>query len=192
MANEIKTVDAGVIVDASVKPNYNKNLGDKIIKISIKVRKAKAGSGNVFKSVKGLKYVEVITDGKSEGKKNRWLDVHFMKKAFTNECCVHSVDELTTGFLYVKAKCVQSPRKYEIVEETDEDGNIIYESNGEAKLVYPSIWIRDDGIVGFEAYVSDQDEFDYHEPVIEGSIVKVDEESGEIIEDEDDAKEVNL
>ena len=192
MANEIKTVDAGVIVDASVKPNYNKNLGDKIIKISIKVRKAKAGSGNVFKSVKGLKYVEVITDGKSEGKKNRWLDVHFMKKAFTNECCVHSVDELTTGFLYVKAKCVQSPRKYEIVEETDEDGNIVYESNGEAKLVYQSIWIRDDGIVGFEAYVSDQDEFDYHEPVIEASSVKVDEESGEIIEDEDDTVEVNL
>lgn len=192
MANEIQNVDAGVIVDAPVKPNYNKNLGDKIIKISIKVRKAKAGSGNIFKSVKGLKYVEVITDGKSEGKKNRWLDVHFKKKAFTTECCVHSVDDLTTGFLYVKAKCIQSPRKYEVIEETDVNGNIIYDVKGEAKLKYPSIWILDDGIVGFEAYVSDQDEFDYHEPVIEASSVKVDEESGEIIEDEDDTEEVNL
>lgn len=192
MANEIQTVETGVIVDAPVKPNYNKNLGEKIIKISIKVRKAKAGNGNIFKSVKGLKYVEVITDGKSEGKKNRWLDVHFKKKAFTTECCVHQADDLTTGFLYVKAKCIQSPRKYEVIEETDENGNIVYDAKGEAKLVYPSIWILDDGVVGFEAYVSDQDEFDYHEPAIEGSSRVVDEETGEIISDEDDTEEVNL
>lgn len=186
MANEIINVENGTIINAP-KPNYNKNLGETFLAITIKCKKVKTSKGIIFNSVKVLKYMEVIADGVSEGKKMRWLDGHFTTKAFTSDCCVHQPADLTTGTLYVKAKGIQSPRVYEVKEDIDENGNVIYNEDGTAKLKYPDVWFKDDSIVGFEAYVSSQDEFDYHEAPISYKPA-----TGEIDDDVDSDDEVDL
>lgn len=164
MANELVNA-TGEVVEAK---SFNKNLGNRVIQISIKCRKIKKADGKgTFNSVKGLKYLTVIDEeGVNIGKHNRWLDVHFKRDAFKNipsECEVTSPEDLKTGFLYVKASAVQSPRTY-VVKEDEETG----------ELKYPCIWIQENGIVGFEPYVSSQDEFTYHEA--DKSIVEVEED----------------
>ena len=66
--------------------------------------------------------------------------------------------DLRTGFLYVIAKYIDSPKRYEVKE--DEETGV---------LKYPQIWIKG-GIVGFEAMVAEQDEFDYVPEVKEAEI----------------------
>lgn len=179
MANEIIQATSDV---ATVEPKkYNKNVGNKVIAISIKCRRIKDASKKLdFNSVKGLKYLTVISEeGVNEGKKNRWLDMHFTKDAFKNvpaECDVHSADDLTTGFLYVQAKYIQSPRTYQVKED---------EETGE--MIYPQIWIKG-GIIGFEAYVSDQDEFDYHE----FDSIDAEEVETKLIEEASDEEETTI
>lgn len=176
---EIVSVETANVV--AVKRNYNKDLGEKVLQISIKVKtcKTKGDKPHSFKSIKGLKNIPVINeDGLNEGRKNRWLDMHFTKDAFKDkaeECNISNPDDLSTGFLYVKAKYVQSPSTYKLTE--DEDGNNIY----------PTIWIKG-GIVGFEAYVSDQDEFNYHSQQGE----TVDAVTGEIVDEPDDTVETEI
>lgn len=161
MANEITTNKNEVLeVMEQEKPIFdvNKNAGDRVIKISIKCRKMKTLDGKkTFNSIKGLKHIRVIDDeGVDIGKHNRWLDVHFTQDAFTTDkqetINFNSVNDLTTGFLYVKAKYIDSPRTYRVG---------MNEETGEMK--YPQIWIKG-GICYFEPYTAEQDEFDYVEP----------------------------
>ena len=131
---------------------YNKNVGEKIYAISIKCKKVKTDKVN-FNAVSGLMYLPVIKDGVDTGEANRWLNVHFTKDAFKNmpeECKISSIEDLTTGTLYVKAGKIQAPSRYELT---------VNEETGEVE--YPQIWIRG-GIVGFEPYVVDEDKFTYH------------------------------
>lgn len=131
---------------------YNKNVGEKIYAISIKCKRVKTNKVN-FNAVSGLMYLPVIKDGVDTGEANRWLNVHFTKDAFSDtpeECKVRSIEDLTTGTLYVKAIKIQAPSRYELT---------VNEETGEVE--YPSIWIRG-GIVGFEPYVVSEDKFAYH------------------------------
>ena len=179
MANEVTVVhEAEVLTAPTPTPNYNKKLGDNVLQISIKCKRIKDAVKKLdFNSVKGLKHITVIDeDGTNIGKRNRWLDVHFTKDAFKgvpNECEIHSAEDLVTGFLYVKAKYVQSPRVYQVKED---------EETGEVK--YPEIWIKG-GIVGFEAYVSSQDEFNYVE-------APIDLENGKLEDETSDDNEVEI
>lgn len=158
MANDVVSIDnnAAVVMES---PNYNKKTGDKVLTLTIKCRPVKTDETE-FNSVSVLKYLPVIKDGKNIGKRNMWISLHFTKDAFKgvpNECEVHTPDDLMSGFLYVKAKAVQSPKVYEVKED---------EKTGE--LVFPEAWIKKPNcIVGFEPYVSEQEEFDYHEAPIE-------------------------
>lgn len=159
MANEIQTNEVTEVVDTKeVKPVFNDKAGDKIIRISIKCRKMKTKDGKKdFNSIKGLKHLQVFDDeGVNIGKHNRWLDVHFTQDAFKvdkqESRNFDDVMDLTTGFLYVKAKYIDSPRTYRITEDAE---------TGELK--YPQIWIKG-GIAYFEPLVAEQDEFDYVEP----------------------------
>jgi hypothetical protein len=147
-----------VVVDA--KPNYNKNSGESVIKLQIRT-KVQRTEKNSFNTVKVLMHLPVFMDGVYEGIKNRWVDVKFKKDAFkfvSGDCNVHSVDDLTTGFLYVKAKSINAPLKYEIKVD-DESG----------ELIYPTVWIRG-SIVGFEPYCVSQSQFDYVAPVTDVEI----------------------
>lgn len=131
---------------------YNKNVGEKIYAISIKCKRVKTNKVN-FNAVSGLMYLPVIKDGVDIGEANRWLNVRFTKNAFNDtpeECKVRSIEDLTTGTLYVKAIKIQAPSRYELT---------VNEETGEVE--YPSIWIRG-GIVGFEPYVVSEDKFAYH------------------------------
>lgn len=164
MANEIlqQTNEAVVIEDA--KPLFNGDAGEKVIRISIKCRLMKTLDGKkTFNSIKGLKHLVVFDeDGVNIGKHNRWLDLHFTQDALTiDKQETRNFDnllELKTGFLYVKAKYIDSPRTYRITEDAE---------TGEVK--YPQIWVKG-GIVGFEPLVAEQDEFDYVEPESKNSI----------------------
>lgn len=166
MANEIQNTNEVVeVVDTKeVKPAFNDKAGEKIIRISIKCRKMKTKDGKKdFNSIKGLKHLRVYDDeGVDIGKHNRWLDVHFTQDAFSvDKQPTRNFDnlmDLTTGFLYVKAKFIDSPRTYRITEDKD---------TGELK--YPEIWIRG-GIAFFEPLVAEQDEFDYVEPEVAKAI----------------------
>lgn len=166
MANEIQNTNevVEVVETKEVKPPFNDKAGEKIIRISIKCRKMKTKDGKKdFNSIKGLKHLRVYDDeGVDIGKHNRWLDVHFTQDAFSvDKQPTRNFDnlmDLTTGFLYVKAKFIDSPRTYRITEDKD---------TGELK--YPEIWIRG-GIAFFEPLVAEQDEFDYVEPEVAKAI----------------------
>ena len=165
MTNEIaKQTNQEVEIINEVNPVFNDKAGDKIIRISIKCRKMKTLDGkNEFNSIKGLKHLRVYDDeGVDIGKHNRWLDVHFTQDAFSvDKQPTRNFDnlmDLTTGFLYVKAKFIDSPRTYRITEDKD---------TGELK--YPEIWIKG-GIAFFEPLVAEQDEFDYVEPESKNAI----------------------
>lgn len=156
MANEVIETANNAVEVVNEKPAFVlSNAGDRIIKISIKCRKMKTLDGKKeFNSIKGLKHLTVIDeDGVDTGKHNRWLDLHFTKDAFKvakqDTRNFDDIMDLKTGFLYVIAKYIDSPKRYEVKE--DEETGV---------LKYPQIWIKG-GIVGFEAMVAEQDEFDY-------------------------------
>lgn len=161
MANEV--VISAEQVEA-VTPNYNKKVGNKVLCLTIKCKRIKDEAKKLdFNSVKLLKHLPAYDiAGNNLGKKNRWIDLHFTKGAFKAveaDCEVHSAEDLMTGFLYVKAFGVQSPSTYKVT--VDDDG----------QPVYPVAWIKDNAVVGFEPYVSSQDEFDYHDTGIDAEEV---------------------
>lgn len=166
MANDVVVETANTAVEVvNEKPAFVlSNAGDRIIKISIKCRKMKTLDGKKeFNSIKGLKHLTVIDeDGVDIGKHNRWLDLHFTQDAFKvakqDTRNFDDILDLKTGFLYVIAKYIDSPKRYEVKE--DEETGV---------LKYPQIWIKG-GIVGFEAMVAEQDEFDYVPEVKEAEI----------------------
>lgn len=155
------------------------NKGDAIIKVQIKCRNIqKKDKSGTFKSVKFWKKVIVINDGIVEGKKGRWMDLKFTKKAFNKDCNVHSIDDLTSGFLYVRANGLQAPKTYVIKE--DENGDPIY----------PNGWVKDGSVLGFEPYVEEQDDYSYDndkKDVVDAEVVEEEEQSfddnGELKED---------
>lgn len=158
------------------------------LKISVTKKKNKT-TGNVFTAVSGYVKLEAFDlDGKSEGVKVKKLTVRFRKDAFKGAINVHTVDELKSGYLYVKAKGIQVPPSYRVVEAKDEDGNIIYDDNGEAKLKYPDIWIQSD-VIGLEEFVTSQSALDVDESsnVVDATY---DEETGEV-KDSEDYKQYN-
>lgn len=167
MANEIQNTQnevVEVVESKEVKPAFNDKAGEKIIRISIKCRKMKTRDGKKeFNSIKGLKHLPVFDDeGVNIGKHNRWLDVHFTQDALKTDKQetrnFDDINDLKTGFLYVKAKFIDSPRTYRITEDKE---------TGELK--YPEIWIKG-GIAFFEPLVAEQDEFDYVEPESKNAI----------------------
>lgn len=157
MANEIQNTNENVAVEVvNEKPAFDfVTAGEKVIRISIKCKiEKRLDNGKPFNSIKGLKHLTVIDDdGVDIGKHNRWLDLRFTQDAFkVDKQETRNFDDpmdLKTGFLYVIAKYIDSPKKY-VIKENEETG----------ELKYPAIWIRG-GIVGFEPLVAEQDEFDY-------------------------------
>ena len=157
MANEILQQNNNVVVE-DAKPMFNGDAGEKVIRISIKCRLMKTKDGKkTFNSIKGLKHLRCFDeDGIDIGKHNRWLDLHFTQDALKTDKQetrnFEDINDLKTGFLYVKAKFIDSPKTYR-TKVDDETGEV----------QYPQIWVKG-GIVGFEPLVAEQDEFDYVEP----------------------------
>lgn len=158
-------------------------IGDEPRRLKISVRRKKnKTTGNVFNSVTGYAKLEAFDeDGNSLGVKVKAMTVHFRKKAFENAINVHTPDELKSGYLYVKAKGIQIPAVYKIQPAKDEDGQVIYNDDGEMTYKYPEIWIQSD-VIGLEEFVTSQSalDVDEDESVVD---VKVDEETGEVTED---------
>lgn len=162
MTNEIVESKQDLVEVVDSKPNYNKKTGDVVIPIAIKCKRIKNDKVN-FNAVSALMYLPVIKDGVDIGYRNRWINVHFTKEAFKTAdkaCDITSVEDLRTGTLYVMAKGVQAPNRYEVTEN-DETGEV----------EYPEIWIRE-GIMGFEPYTVSAESFSYHktEKTIEATV----------------------
>ncbi len=148
-------------------------------------KKKNKKTGNLFNSVTGYVKLECFDiDGKSEGVKTKGLQVHFRKDAFKNAVNVHTPDELKSGYLYVKAKGIQIPNSYKVTQAKDEDGELLYDEDGNAVFKYPVIWIQSD-VIGLEEMVTSQSALnvDEDEDVVDAE-VKVDEETGEIIDED--------
>lgn len=157
MTNEIAKQTNNVVLE-DAKPLFNGDAGNKVIRISIKCRLMKTKDGKkTFNSIKSLKHLRCYDeDGVDIGKHNRWLDLHFTQDALKvdkqESRNFDDINDLKTGFLYVIAKYIDSPKNYRVSVDDE---------TGEVK--YPQIWVKG-GIVGFEPLVAEQDEFDYVEP----------------------------
>ena len=195
MANEVIIKKSNVlsVVSSNVElPNFKQiDLGNEPRKLKIKVTNGKKADGTTFKKVTGyakLPIYEGVGDEAvyvRDGVKR--MSVHFKKVAFKDDCGdtlnVHDIEDLQTGYLFVKAKGLRIPSVYRLQYEKNEDGSIKYDNNGEAVIKYPEIWIEK-GVLGFLAAVTSQDSLDVDDEK-EVVDVKVDEETGEVVEDED-------
>lgn len=195
MANELSIKKSNVlsVVSSNVElPDFKQiDLGNEPRKLKIKVTNGKKADGTTFKKVTGyakLPIYEGIGDEAvyvRDGVKR--MSVHFKKVAFKDECGdtlnVHDIEDLQSGYLFVKAKGLRIPSVYRLQYEKNEDGSIKYDNNGEAVIKYPEIWIEK-GVLGFLAAVTSQDSLDVDDEK-EVVDVKVDEETGEVVEDED-------
>lgn len=186
--NEVVVVKSEVLgVESSnvAVPEFNAiNLGEEPRRLKIAVRKAKTPAGKLFNSISGYVKLPVYDGDEYIGTKVKRISVHFRKGAFKNSANVTSPEdeEFKSGYLYVKAKGLRIPNAYRITEEKDKDGNVIYNEDGTAKLKYPEIWVESD-VLGLQAFVTSQNALDVDS---DADIVdaKVDEETGEILEDD--------
>ena len=211
MANEIiltKSVkSAGLQLPTFKKGESNVSeiaLEPRRLKISVSTKTNKA-TQNKFKAVKG--YVKLPCydeEGAFIGVKVKKVSVHFKKKAFDKAENVKSIDDLKSGYLWVVAKDLQSPSRWQATIKKDKDGNEMYDANDEAIMEYPTIWISDNGIIGLQEFVASQDALNVDEESnvvdaeeVKDEEIKADEDTGEIIEDynpddENESEEVEL
>ena len=201
MTNEIiltRSVKSGNITLPEFKKEGESSsiaLEPRRLKISAVTKKKKAGG--TFKKVTGYVKLECFDeDGNSLGIKVKGLSVHFKKKAFTKSANVTSPEDLKPGYLYVVAKALQIPSRWQPSIKKDSDGNEMYDDEGNAIMQYPVIWIDDEGVIGLEEFVTSQDALNVDE---DSNVVdaKVNDETGEITEDfsqydTDESEEVNL
>lgn len=149
-----------------VKPLFNPNASENIIRLCIRCKKRKSSKGIEFNTAQVSIYLDCYDeDGNFEEKANRWVDLKFKREAFKEAVGetinVSSIDDLSGGFLYVKGGYIDKPKRYQIKDKVDKNGNTIYDENGEALKQFPECWIKG-GIIGFEKYVPSQDDFEYH------------------------------
>lgn len=199
MANEIKVLDSK---DLNV---VNEVVDSKEINISklvelqqssyIKMRvycEMQETDGNRWNKVKAFMFLPCYDiNGKYLGKFNRWLEVHFRRDAFkkSKDSNVSDIEDIVSGDLYVYAKDVDAPRKYQPKYAKDKDGNVIIQSKGkhkgEPKVEYPTIWIQG-GIIGNIPFVASQDAFDkpsYEDVEIANTDVAYDDSSNDTYEE---------
>lgn len=195
MANEVivkKNEAVGIVSTNMELPNFKElNLGDEPRKLKIRVENGKKSDGGTFKKVYGYIICDIYEGIEDEAKFVRRgvkkLSVHFKKVAFKDEkgenSNVSDIEDLSSGYIFVKAKGLRKPSVYKLRYERDKEGNIIYDDNGEAKIKYPEIWIEK-GVLGFIAVVTAQEDLDVDNYKDDSIDAKVNEETGEV-EDED-------
>ena len=194
MANEVivkKNNSVGIVSTNMELPNFKElNLGDEPRKLMIRVENGKQSDGGTFKKVYGYIICDIYEGIEDEAKFVRRgvkkLSVHFKKVAFKDEkgenSNVSDIEDLSSGYIFVKAKGLRKPSVYKLRYERDKEGNIIYDDNGEAKIKYPEIWIEK-GVLGFIAVVTAQEDLDVDNYKDDSIDAKVNEETGEVEED---------
>lgn len=196
--NELAKVTVmGVSKGNIVVPDFNDtNLGEEPRRLKIKCRTGKTASGKVFNSITGYCKLPVYDGDDFIGVKVKRISVHFRKIAFKDAVNVHSPEDLKTGYLFVKAKGLRLPPVYKITEETDKEGNIIYNEDGTAKLKYPEIWIESD-VIGLQEFVTSQQalEIDETNEIMDAEVEEPVDESEAVadLENEElDEEETNI
>ena len=212
MANEViikKNNSVGVVSTQMELPNFKElNLGDEPRKLKIRVENGKKKDGTTFKKVTGyIKcdiYEGIEDEAKFVSRGVKRISVHFKKVAFKDErgenCNISDIEDLQSGYLFVKAKGLRKPSIYKLRYERDDEGNIVYDENGEAVIKYPEIWIEK-GVLGFIPFVTAQDDLnvDNEEEIVDAETGEVIEESNEVDEDisqaiseDDEAEETEI
>lgn len=200
--NEVVVVKSNVLSVSSCNveiPNFKEiDLGNEPRRLKIKVTNGKKADGTKFKKVTGYVRLPIYEGIGDDAVYVRYgikrISVHFKQVAFKEErgetCNVSDINDLQTGYLFVKAKGLRIPSVYRITEEKDSEGNIIYQENGEAKLKYPEIWVEK-GVLGFLASVTSQNalDVDADDNTVDAENVKENPETGELITEEYDTEE---
>ena len=200
--NEVVVAKSNVLSVASCNvelPNFKEiDLGNEPRRLKIKVTNGKKADGTKFKKVTGyvkLPIYEGIGDDATyvrDGIKR--ISVHFKQVAFKEErgetCNVSDINDLQTGYLFVKAKGLRIPSIYKLQYETDDNGEIKYAENGEAIIKYPEIWVEK-GVLGFLASVTSQNALDVDSDTntVDAEEVKMNPETGELLNEEYDTEE---
>ena len=169
-------------------PNFKEiNLGEEPRKLKIKVENGTRSDGTKFKKVTG--YIKLpIYEGIGEEAKYvrdgvKRISVHFRQDAFDDRpetSNISKINDLKSGYLFVKAKGLKIPAVYKINYKKDDKDNIIYDDNGEAKLKYPEIWVEC-GVLGLLEFVTSQSALDVDD---EKEVIDVNEETGEVLEED--------
>ena len=166
---------ANVTIKKDVDLNVlNQNYGEDLFALRIKVKNQKTKKGNTFKKVDVLMFLPVYKDIEDEsgmttktliGERNRWVGLHFRKDAWKDVfegCSVKSIEDLSTGTLFVRKKDVKPPKEYYVqkknVKDWTPEEEKQYDENGVVPVVFPSCWIHG-GICGFIPYVADDSRF---------------------------------
>ena len=174
MNNEVIVKKSNVLSAVSNNmelPNFKElDLGNEPRKLRIKVEKGTTSEGKKFNKVTGyvkLPIYEGIGDEATyvrDGVKR--MSVHFKQVAFKDErgetCNVSDINDLQSGYLFVKAKGLRIPSVYKLQYDKNEDGTLRYDKNGEAVIKYPEIWVER-GVLGFIGFVISQDSLNVDE-----------------------------
>lgn len=161
----------------------NENYGDDFYELSIRVKNQKTKKNTTFKKVDVLMNLPVYKDVTDEntglttktyiGTFNRWVGLHFRKDAWKDAfvgCSAKSIEDLSTGRLYVRKKDVKAPNEFYIQPKKEEDfteeERKQFEESGIIPVIFPSCWIHG-GIGGFIPYVKDDSFFTYNGQVKE-------------------------
>lgn len=180
MSNIVKSNAA--VSGAVVVPNFHADLGEEPRRIKIAVKNCKTKDGKKkFKGVKGYMKIAVYDESDTFiGNHVRKIDIHFTQDAFKGCDLLKSIDDLKSGYLYVKAKGLQLPPVYKI--EVDDKG----------EKTYPAIWIKSD-IIGLQPFVASQASLDVDDnaDAVDADEIEVDEETGEAEFDTNDYEQFN-
>ena len=169
MSNIVKANTKAVVSGGVNLPNFHQNLGDEPRRLKIAVKKCKTKDGKkTFLSVKGYMRIAVYENDEFIGNKVRKIDVHFTKDAFKGCELLSGIDELKSGYLYVRAKGLQLPPVYKI------------EKGEKGEDIYPAIWIKSD-IIGLQAFVAAQASLDVddNDDAVDAEVVE-DDATGEV------------
>lgn len=206
MSNEIIVKKSNVSTERSniIVPDFkdNKvNLGDEPRKLKIYVTNGKKKDGSTFAKVTGYAICNIYEGIEDEAKYVRTgvkgFSVHFKKVAFQGSANVHNVEELKSGYLYVKAKGLRIPSNYKLKYKRNKEKEIIYDDNGEALIQYPEIWVEE-GVLGLEEFVISQSALNVDDVKDEAIDVKPEDVSEDediseaIVDDPEDDEEVNI
>ena len=196
--NELAKVTVMGVSKGNIQvPDFNDtNLGEEPRRLKIKCRTGKTASGKVFNSITGYCKLPCYDGDDFIGVKVKRMSVHFRKIAFKDAVNVHSPEDLKTGYLFVKAKGLRLPPVYKVTEETDKEGNIVYNEDGTAKLKYPEIWIESD-VIGLQEFVTSQQalEIDETNEIMDAKVEEPVDESEAVadLENEElDEEETNI
>lgn len=188
-----------------VAPDFTQGTNvEDLRRFKLNVTKGRKKDGSTFNKVYTFVIMDTYTkDNRYVGKQVHKVEMHFKKTAFKGASNVHSPEDLSSGYLFVRVEGCKVPTVYRIGQKKDKDGNVLKDEKGNIIPKFPEVWIESD-ILGLEPFKVTQDALDvdnYNSPIEvakdedpiadEDGVILEDVSNDETIEDLDEAQAVS-